>query len=140
MRPRRWERSPRSLCRELHRTHIFTHIRWDMVCYRIRCRFAPPRFVWATPGELRENVCAAHGLPHLSGGRSLGGVPRSFVWKGENQWSSLSPALPIRGKRCLAQRLLEQYRYLCVSIDLLKMGLIRSGYTDLTPEDDGKLN
>ncbi len=45
---------PAQLCRELHRTHIFTHIRWDMVCYRIRCRFAPPRFVWATPGELRE--------------------------------------------------------------------------------------
>lgn len=43
------------------------------------------------------------------------------------------------GKTLLAQRLLEQYRYPCVSIDLLKMGLIRSGYTDLTPEDDGKL-
>ena len=43
------------------------------------------------------------------------------------------------GKTLLAQRLLEKYRYPCISIDLLKMGLIRSGYTDLTPEDDGKL-
>lgn len=40
------------------------------------------------------------------------------------------------GKTMLAQRLLERYRYPYLSIDHLKMGLIRSGYTDLTPEDD----
>ena len=43
------------------------------------------------------------------------------------------------GKTALAQRLLERYGYPCLSLDLLKMGLIRSGYTDLTPMDDGKL-
>lgn len=38
------------------------------------------------------------------------------------------------GKTCLAQKLLEQYHYPYLSIDHLKMGLIRSGYCDLTPE------
>ena len=43
------------------------------------------------------------------------------------------------GKTLLAQRLLERYRYPCMSMDHLKMGLIRSGHTDLTPEDDDAL-
>ena len=43
------------------------------------------------------------------------------------------------GKTVLAQRLLEKYGYPYLSIDHLKMGLIRSGYTDLTPMDDDKL-
>ena len=43
------------------------------------------------------------------------------------------------GKTVLAQKLLEQYKYPYFSIDHLKMGLIRSGYTKLTPEDDGEL-
>ena len=38
------------------------------------------------------------------------------------------------GKTALAQRLLEKYGYPYLSIDHLKMGLIRSGHTDLTPE------
>lgn len=37
------------------------------------------------------------------------------------------------GKTALAQRLLERYRYPYLSIDHLKMGLIRSGNTSLTP-------
>ena len=37
------------------------------------------------------------------------------------------------GKTALAQKLLEQYHYPYVSIDHLKMGLIRSGQTTLTP-------
>ena len=40
------------------------------------------------------------------------------------------------GKTALAQRLLERYHYPYLSIDHLKMGLIRSGQTALTPEDD----
>ena len=43
------------------------------------------------------------------------------------------------GKTLLAQRLLERLHYPCLSIDHLKMGLIRSGNTDLTPEDDEEL-
>ncbi len=38
------------------------------------------------------------------------------------------------GKTALSQKLLEKYRYPYFSIDHLKMGLIRSGNTDLTPE------
>lgn len=40
------------------------------------------------------------------------------------------------GKTALAQRLLEKYNYPYLSIDHLKMGLIRSGNTDLTPMSD----
>lgn len=43
------------------------------------------------------------------------------------------------GKTLLAQRMLEKYRFPCFSIDHLKMGLIRSGNTRLTPEDDDEL-
>ena len=43
------------------------------------------------------------------------------------------------GKTNLAQRLLEKYKYPYLSIDHLKMGLIRSGNTTLTPMDDDKL-
>ena len=37
------------------------------------------------------------------------------------------------GKTLLAQKLLEKYKYPYLSIDHLKMGLIRSGHTSLTP-------
>ena len=43
------------------------------------------------------------------------------------------------GKTLLAQRLLEKLNIPYLSIDHLKMGLIRSGATALTPEDDDKL-
>ena len=42
------------------------------------------------------------------------------------------------GKTALAQKLLEQYHYPYLSIDHLKMGLIRSGNTDLTPCSDDR--
>lgn len=40
------------------------------------------------------------------------------------------------GKTLFAQRLLEKYKYPYLSIDHLKMGLIRSGNTALTPMSD----
>lgn len=43
------------------------------------------------------------------------------------------------GKTLLAQRMLEKYKYPYLSVDHLKMGLIRSGNTDLTPADDDAL-
>ena len=43
------------------------------------------------------------------------------------------------GKTTLAQKLLEKYHDPYLSIDHLKMGLIRSGNTALTPMDDDKL-
>lgn len=43
------------------------------------------------------------------------------------------------GKTLLAQKLLEKYGFPYLSMDHLKMGLIRSGMTDLTVYDDDKL-
>lgn len=43
------------------------------------------------------------------------------------------------GKTAYAQKLLEKYHYPYLSIDHLKMGMIRSGQTHLTPMDDDKL-
>ena len=42
------------------------------------------------------------------------------------------------GKTLLAQKLLEKYQYPYLSIDHLKMGLIRSGQTTLTPVSDDR--
>ena len=42
------------------------------------------------------------------------------------------------GKTALAQKLLEKYQFPYLSIDHLKMGLIRSGNTSLTPMSDDK--
>lgn len=43
------------------------------------------------------------------------------------------------GKTLVSQRLLERLRIPYLSADHIKMGLIRSGQTALTPEDDKKL-
>lgn len=43
------------------------------------------------------------------------------------------------GKTLLAQRMLEKLKIPYLSIDHLKMGLIRSGQTELTPEEDDRL-
>jgi gluconate kinase len=43
------------------------------------------------------------------------------------------------GKTLLAQKLLVRFGYPYLSADHLKMGLIRSGQTDLTPMDDDRL-
>lgn len=43
------------------------------------------------------------------------------------------------GKTLLAQRILEAHGFPYLSIDHLKMGLIRSGMTALTPQDDDAL-
>ena len=43
------------------------------------------------------------------------------------------------GKTALAQKFLEKYQYPYLSIDHLKMGLIRTGHTQLSVEDDIQL-
>ena len=43
------------------------------------------------------------------------------------------------GKTLLAQKLIEKYHYPSMSLDHLKMGLIRRGLTDLTPDDHDKM-
>ena len=43
------------------------------------------------------------------------------------------------GKTALALKMIARYGYPCLSLDWLKMGLIRAGYTELTPYDDEAL-
>ena len=43
------------------------------------------------------------------------------------------------GKTLLAQKLLERFHFPYLSMDHLKMGLIRSGQTHLTPYDEKEL-
>ena len=43
------------------------------------------------------------------------------------------------GKTYWAHELVKRTHFSCLSLDHLKMGLIRSGYTDLTPEDDERM-
>ena len=43
------------------------------------------------------------------------------------------------GKTLLSQDLIRKYHYPSMSLDHLKMGLIRSGRTNLTPDDDDKM-
>ena len=59
--------------------------------------------------------------------------------KGKNKMIVFITGASHTGKTALAQKLLVQYQYPYFSIDHLKMGLIRSGYTHLTPEDDAEL-
>lgn len=60
------------------------------------------------------------------------------IWEGKRMVILIGGASHT-GKTLLAQRLLEKYRYPYLSIDHLKMGLIRSGNTALTPMDDDQL-
>lgn len=63
--------------------------------------------------------------------RDLGGKGRNVI--------ILLTGASHTGKTLLAQRMLEKYKYPYLSIDHLKMGLIRSGNTELGPEDDDAL-
>ena len=59
--------------------------------------------------------------------------------KGKNKMIVFITGASHTGKTARAQKLLAQYQYPYFSIDHLKMGVIRSGYTHLTPEDDAEL-
>lgn len=43
---------PTELLKEVHKTHIFTHIIWDMVGYQISCSVKSNSFTWVTAEEL----------------------------------------------------------------------------------------
>ncbi len=46
---------PASVLRQEHRTHIFTHIRWEMEAFTILCGAKDDRFVWRTSEEIRRH-------------------------------------------------------------------------------------
>lgn len=63
-----------------------------------------------------------------------------ILWKRRNRTMIILIAgASHTGKTVLAQKILEKYKITYLSIDHLKMGLIRSGNTELTPEDDEEL-
>ena len=47
-----WGASPREVEREMRRTHVFTHVEWDMRCFFLHCAETPAGFVWATEEAL----------------------------------------------------------------------------------------
>lgn len=44
---------PVELYKQMHRVHIFTHIKWQMTCYHILCAKKISDFVWATAQEIQ---------------------------------------------------------------------------------------
>ena len=44
---------PVELYKQIHRIHIFTHIKWKMTCYHILCAEKPSDFTWATVQEIQ---------------------------------------------------------------------------------------
>lgn len=46
------EAVPSALIKEVHRTHIFTHIRWEMTGYLLRCDVMCEAYHWATYEEI----------------------------------------------------------------------------------------
>ena len=51
-----WGVQPRELEREMRRTHVFTHVEWDMRCYAIACAGTPDGFVWADGAQLAGEI------------------------------------------------------------------------------------
>lgn len=46
---------PKELMLETHKTHIFTHIRWEMTGYVIRCNAMSEAFTWASLAEIEHD-------------------------------------------------------------------------------------
>ncbi|MDR1028348.1 MAG: A/G-specific adenine glycosylase [Clostridiales Family XIII bacterium] len=49
-----WGAKPVSVTKSVRRTHIFTHIKWNMTGYYIECSQPSTRFTWASAEELAE--------------------------------------------------------------------------------------
>lgn len=69
-----WGLAPKELLRRLERSHIFTHIRWDMRCYLLTCAQPVSRFTWLTPEEIRQQAA----------------LPTAF----RQFWDMISPSAP----------------------------------------------
>ncbi len=47
---------PKEILRQIHRTHIFTHIQWNMQGYYLEVREKSPDFQWFSPQEIRTQA------------------------------------------------------------------------------------
>ena len=50
-----WGARPTGIEKLVHRTHIFTHVQWDMRCYYLTCAERPDCFTWADAEALRDS-------------------------------------------------------------------------------------
>lgn len=48
-----WGVQPQDLTRTVHKTHIFTHIRWDMYCYYFSCAESSGAMTWVKESEIQ---------------------------------------------------------------------------------------
>ena len=55
----RWGTHPTGIEKTIHRTHIFTHVQWELTGVYLECTVRTPRFFWADAQEIEENL----GLP-----------------------------------------------------------------------------
>lgn len=49
-----WNLKPLGIEKAVHKTHVFTHLEWRMVCYSLSCGRAATNFIWASPEELDQ--------------------------------------------------------------------------------------
>jgi A/G-specific adenine glycosylase len=54
-----WGVKPRALIKAMRRSHVFTHVKWDMLCYVIECAGQPDCFTWVS----REQLSETYALP-----------------------------------------------------------------------------
>ena len=52
----KWELKPRELLKQADRTHIFTHIQWNLTGYYIEVSRRSPSFQWFTDAEIRAQA------------------------------------------------------------------------------------
>lgn len=52
---RQWGACPVAIIKSVARAHVFTHIRWEMVCYSIECTAEPEQFVWTDRAALDQS-------------------------------------------------------------------------------------
>ena len=52
----RWGARPRELIAETEKTHVFTHVEWDMRCFRFECMEMPGAFFWADAARLDSEI------------------------------------------------------------------------------------
>jgi A/G-specific adenine glycosylase len=50
-----WGVCPIAIVKSVARAHVFTHIRWEMICYSIECMAEPANFVWADRAALGQS-------------------------------------------------------------------------------------
>ena len=51
-----WGVRPREILRETRRTHIFTHVEWDMRAYFFSCGEMPAEFTWADASDIDGRI------------------------------------------------------------------------------------